>query len=302
MSENTTASKTTFQQCWRMVYINRFGRTGLLDFVYIHQKNLGKIFLRQILNLSIVGALKNSEIFVNLKVSVTGQGYKNWTIVELGNAAGIEIWESKYLFSEYCCIAIVRYLGTWHLKSEFRFSSLTVSFLKVLKIMLCKLTSLSDFTPDKNMFCYGNISTAPSKIGKAWQDLVGKKSHLSHATNDRFFCKNFVQCARTQWNEKRKSRVYLNVWNVSVSHGFWSKSAWFTQISVAFCANCSFTEKSVVTWWLEPFLITRWILKKHVSVTITIKTWPSVWFRSLFSCQKKISTTSIYRSEGTLIR
>ena len=74
-----------------MFYINRFGRTGLLDFLYIHQKNLGKIFLRQILNLSIVGALKNSEIFVNLKVSVTGQGYKNLTIVELGNAAGIEI-------------------------------------------------------------------------------------------------------------------------------------------------------------------------------------------------------------------
>ena len=229
MSENTTANKTTFQQCWRMFYINRFGRTGLLDFLYIHQKNLGKIFLRQILNLSIVGALKNSEIFVNLKVSVTGQGYKNLTIVELGNAAGIEIWESKYLFSEYCCITIVRYLGTWHLKSEFRFSSLTVSFLKVLKIMVCKLTSLSDFTPD------------------------------------RFFCKNFVKCARVQWNEKRKSRVYLNVWNVSVSHGFWSKSAWFAQISVAFCANCSFTEKSVVTWWLEPFLIIRWILEKNMS-------------------------------------
>ena len=90
--------------------------------------------------------------------------------------------------------------------------------------MVCKLKRLSEFTPNKNIFCSGNISTAPSKIGKAWQDLVGKNHTCLTQLMTDFFAK--ILSSAPGPNEMRKESpestwtcemlVYLTVSGLSL--------------------------------------------------------------------------------------
>ena len=115
-------------------------------------KNLDKIRHCQISNLSSVGALRHSKMFVDHKYQSHGNNHH--------------------------CL--------W-LKIEINFSWLTLFFLQ---IMTCILTNLSDFTPEKNLSCSEagqRCLWSLVSLDKIW--YIYHWAHLSQGTGDRFFPK-----------------------------------------------------------------------------------------------------------------